>query len=101
MGKNIGKNKIKNLSRKYSQKPLHHTKQYATDALKTTSEGATQKTVEVTGHLIANRNANGITKLSRNSPHNNSAKVSKFGVFFWSVFSCIWTECGDLLRKSL
>ena len=21
--------------------------------------------------------------------------------YFWFVFSCIWTECGDLLRKSV
>ena len=27
-------------------------------------------------------------------------KVSKYGGYFWSVFSCIWTEDGDLLRKS-
>ena len=85
MGKNIGKNKIKNVSRKYSQKPLHHTKQYAADASKTTSEGIIQKTVEVTGYLIANNNGNGITKLSRNSPQNNSGEVSKFG-----VFSCLY-----------
>ena len=25
-------------------------------------------------------------------------EVSKYGVFFWSVFSCIWTEYGDNLR---
>ena len=28
-------------------------------------------------------------------------KVSKYGVFFWPIFSCIRTEYGDLLRKSL
>ena len=27
-------------------------------------------------------------------------KVSKYGVFSWSVFSCIWTEYGDLRSKS-
>ena len=27
-------------------------------------------------------------------------KVSKYGVFFWSVFSCIWIEHGDLRSKS-
>ena len=26
--------------------------------------------------------------------------MSKYGVFFWSVFSHIWTEYGDLRRKS-
>ena len=27
-------------------------------------------------------------------------KVTKYGVFFWSVFSCIRTEYGNLLRKT-
>ena len=35
MGKNIGKNISNNLSGKYSQKPLNHAKQSATDAFKT------------------------------------------------------------------
>ena len=29
----------------------------------------------------------------------NSVKI-KHTEFFWSVFSCIWTEYADLLRKS-
>ena len=36
IGKNIGKNISKSLSGTYSQKLLDHTKQSATDALKTT-----------------------------------------------------------------
>ena len=35
MGRNIGKNIIRNLSSKYSQKLLDHAKQFATDAFKT------------------------------------------------------------------
>ena len=35
MSKNLGKNITKNLNGKYSQKPLDHAKQSATDALKT------------------------------------------------------------------
>ena len=35
VGKNINKNIIKSLNSKYSQKPLDHTKQSATDAFKT------------------------------------------------------------------
>ena len=42
-GKNIGKNISKNLSGKYSQKRLDHTKQSATDALKTASEKSNSK----------------------------------------------------------
>ena len=36
---------------------------HATDALKTTSKGAIQKTVDVTGGLIGNKIANRITKV--------------------------------------
>ena len=36
MGKNIGKNRSKNLSGEYSQKLRDHAKHSATDALKTT-----------------------------------------------------------------
>ena len=46
MGKNVGKNIGKHLSSKYSQKILDHAKQSATDALKTASKGAVQKTAE-------------------------------------------------------
>ena len=38
MGKNIGQNIRQNMSGKYSKKHLDHTKQYATDALKTVSK---------------------------------------------------------------
>ena len=46
MGKNIGKNISKNLSGKYSQKLLDHAKQSTTDAFKTASKKAIQKTAE-------------------------------------------------------
>ena len=51
MCKNIGENVGKNLSSKYSQKILDHTKQPATDALKTASKWAIQKTAEGTSDL--------------------------------------------------
>ena len=38
MDKNIGKNVSKNLSSKYSQKLFDHAKQFATDAIKTSSK---------------------------------------------------------------
>ena len=38
MGKNIDKDKSKNLSGKYSQKPFGHAKQSSTDVTKTTSK---------------------------------------------------------------
>ena len=43
MGKSIGKNIRKNLSGKYSQKRLDHAKQFATNALKTSSKKVTWK----------------------------------------------------------
>ena len=52
---NIGKNISKSLSCKYSQKLLEHSKQSSTDALKTVSKRAIQKTAEATGDLIGNQ----------------------------------------------
>ena len=53
--KNMGRNRSKNLSSKYSQKLLGHAKQPATDPLKTSSERVIQKTVEAIGYLIGNK----------------------------------------------
>ena len=59
MDKSIGKNISKNLSHKYSpgmlamrQKLLDHVKKSATDAFKTDSKRAIQKTAEATCDLI-------------------------------------------------
>ena len=60
--KDLGENISKNLSGKRSQKVFDHTKQSATDALKTVSERAIQKTVEATGDLIGNKIADVVTK---------------------------------------
>ena len=62
----------KNLSSKYSQKLLDHAKQSATNALKTASKRAIQKTAEATGGLIGNKINDRITKVSKASPKNNS-----------------------------
>ena len=51
--KNMGRhaNKVtKSLSNKYSQKVLDSTKKSTTDAIKTASKRAIQKTAEATGH---------------------------------------------------
>ena len=52
--KNMGKNKSRILSFKYSQKLLDHAKQSATDALKTSSKRVIQKTAEATRELTGN-----------------------------------------------
>ena len=54
--KNIGKN----LNNKYSQKLLHTAKTSTTDAIKTASKRAIQKTAEATGDLIGNKTADKI-----------------------------------------
>ena len=61
--KNIGKN----LSNKYSQKIIDTAKKSTTDAIKTASKRAIQKTVEATGDLIGNKNADKITSVSKKS----------------------------------
>ena len=71
MGKNLGKNISKILISKYSQKPLDHGKQSATDALKTVSKRVIQKTAETTGHLIGNKIADKVTKVTKPLPQNN------------------------------
>ena len=67
--KNIGRhaNKVtKNLSNKYSQKLLDTAKKSTTDAIKTSSKTAIQKTVEVTADLIGNKIPDKITNISKN-----------------------------------
>ena len=70
MGKKIGKNISKSLSGKYSpgmlalrQKLLDNTKQSATDAFKTDSKRAIQKTAEAASNLIGNKVADRIMKV--------------------------------------
>ena len=55
IGKKIGKNIIKNLSGKYRQKLLDHAKNSATDAFKTASNRAIQKTAGATGDFIGKK----------------------------------------------
>ena len=55
MGKNIGKSISKDLIAKLSQTFIDHAKECATDALKTTSKRAIQKTAEATADLVAKK----------------------------------------------
>ena len=72
VSKNIGKYISKNPSSKYNQNILHHARQSATDALKTDSKRAIQKTAEATGDLVGNKIVDKITKVLRFSSQNNS-----------------------------
>ena len=58
--------------KKYKEKLFHHVKNSATNANKTGSKTAIQKTAESTGDLIGNKTANNFTKLSKSSPQTKS-----------------------------
>ena len=57
----------KNMSNKYSQKLVDAAKKSATDAIKTASKRAIQKTAEATGDLVGNKIADKITSASKKS----------------------------------
>ena len=65
----------KTLSNKYGQKLFDSAKTCTTDAIKTASKRAIQKTAEVMGDLIGNKIADKITSVSKKKPakelHNN------------------------------
>ena len=62
--KNIGKK----LANKYGQKRFDDAKKSTTDAIKTASKRAVQKTAVATGDLIGNKIADKITSVSKKSP---------------------------------
>ena len=69
--KNIGKN----VSGRHSQKLLESAKISATDAIKTASKNAIQKTKEATGDFIGNKIADKITSTSKKSPKELSSTM--------------------------
>ena len=64
----FAKNMGKNISNKYGQKHLDTAKKSATDAIKTASKRAVQKTAGAMGDLIGNKIADKITTVSKKSP---------------------------------
>ena len=58
------------MSGKYSKKLNDYAKQSAADAFKTYSRKSHSKNRELTGNLIGYKNANKITKVSKNSKQN-------------------------------
>ena len=60
----FAKNMGKSLSNKYNQNVFDSAKTSTTDAIKTASNRAIQKTAEVTGDLIGNKIADKITSVS-------------------------------------
>ena len=71
----FAKNMSKGLSNKYGQKLLVSAKKSTTDAIKTASKRAIQKTVEAAGDLIGKKIADKITSISKKKStkelHNN------------------------------
>ena len=67
----FAKNMGKILSNKYSQKLLDSAKKCTTDAIKTASKRAIQKTAEATGDLIGNKMPDKILNVSKKSNNNN------------------------------
>ena len=66
--KNVGKI----LSNKYGQKLLDSAKKSTTDAIKTASKRAIQKTAEATGDLIGNKIIDKITSVLKKPNNNNN-----------------------------
>ena len=62
----FAKNMGKNLSNKYGQKLFDSAKKSTTDAIKTASKRAIQKTAGATGELTGNKIADEITSVSKN-----------------------------------
>ena len=67
----FAKNMGKSLSNKYGQKLLDSAKKSTTDAIKTASKRAIQKTAEATGDLIGNKIAGKITCFKRKNLQKN------------------------------
>ena len=61
----FAKSMSKNLSTKYGQKLLDSARKSTTDAIKTASKRAIQKTAEATCDLIGNKIADEITSVSK------------------------------------
>ena len=66
----------KSLNNKYGQKFLDSAKKSTTDAIKTASKRAIQKTAKATGDLISNKIPDNITRVSTElhskKPNNNN-----------------------------
>ena len=76
----FAKNMGTGLSNKYGQKRLDGAKKSTTDAIKTVSKRAVQKTAEETGELIGNAIVDKITSVSKKSAKelsNDETEVDK------------------------
>ena len=65
------------MSSRYSQKLVDRAKKSATDAIKTASKRAIQKTAQATRDLVGNKIADKITRASKKS-HNEEIQSNEF-----------------------
>ena len=65
------------MSNKYSQKFFDSAKKSTTDAIKTASKRAIQKTAEATSDIIGNKTADKITKVSKEYHSKTSQNALK------------------------
>ena len=65
------------MSSRYSQKLVDRAKKSATDAIKTASKRAIQKTDQATRDLVGNKIADKITRASKKS-HNEEIQSNEF-----------------------
>ena len=70
----LAKNMGKSLRNKCGQKLLDSAKKSTTDAIKTASKRAIQKTAEASGDLIGNKIADKVTSVSKKKPAENLPK---------------------------
>ena len=78
LAKDISKNATKvatSMSNEYSQKLLDSAKKYTTDAIKTASKRAIQKTAERTSDLICSKTADKITSISKSPNELHSREL--------------------------
>ena len=66
------KNEILIRTKRYGKKLVDAAKKSATDAVKTASKRAIQKTAEATGDLIGNKTADKITSVLKKPSNNNN-----------------------------
>ena len=66
----FAKNMGESLNNKYGQKLFDSAKKSTTDAIKTASKRAIQKTAEATGDLVGNKIVDKISSVSKKSPKN-------------------------------
>ena len=93
---------VKNLSSNYNLKPFDHSKQSATEALKTDSKIAIKEVAaETTGDLIGIKIGNKITKVSRRSLPNTSEIVEREKKVMNSIEKYLKKDKKKKSRKSL